>query len=167
MAATYEPIATTTLGSAASSITFSSIPGTYTDLRLVVVSSGFASASTGAAIGLVFNSDTGSLGSTTRLYGDGSTVTSTRATANNASCRLLIHTSTSNPSLFTWDVFSYAGSTNKTSLGTASTDYNGSGLASTAVGLWRNTSAITAVEIRPTISFNSGTVATLYGILKN
>ena len=34
-AATYEPIATTTLGSAASTITFSSISGSYTDLILV------------------------------------------------------------------------------------------------------------------------------------
>jgi hypothetical protein len=33
MAKTYEPIATTTLGSAAASITFSSIPATYTDLN--------------------------------------------------------------------------------------------------------------------------------------
>jgi hypothetical protein len=36
MATTYEPIATTTLGTAAAFITFSSIPATYTDLRLVV-----------------------------------------------------------------------------------------------------------------------------------
>ena len=37
MATTYEPIATNTLGSAAANITFSSIPATYTDLRVVVV----------------------------------------------------------------------------------------------------------------------------------
>jgi hypothetical protein len=37
MPATYEPIATTTLGTAAAFITFSSIPATYTDLRLVIV----------------------------------------------------------------------------------------------------------------------------------
>ena len=34
--ATYEPIETQTLGSAAPSVTFSSIVGTYTDLRIVV-----------------------------------------------------------------------------------------------------------------------------------
>jgi hypothetical protein len=36
MAATYEPIATQTLGSAATSITFSSIAADWTDLRLVL-----------------------------------------------------------------------------------------------------------------------------------
>jgi hypothetical protein len=35
MAITYEPIATTTLGTAAASVTFSSISGAYTDLVLV------------------------------------------------------------------------------------------------------------------------------------
>jgi hypothetical protein len=35
MAKTYEPIATTTLGTAAATVTFSSISGTYTDLVLV------------------------------------------------------------------------------------------------------------------------------------
>jgi hypothetical protein len=40
MAITYEPIATTTLGSAAASVTFSSISGSYTDLVLVVTGIG-------------------------------------------------------------------------------------------------------------------------------
>ena len=37
--ATYEPIATTTLGSAAADITFSSIASTWTDLRISFTSS--------------------------------------------------------------------------------------------------------------------------------
>ena len=40
MAITYEPIATNTLGSAAASVTFSSISGTYTDLVVVVSGNG-------------------------------------------------------------------------------------------------------------------------------
>ena len=36
MALTYEPIASTTLGSSASSISFNSISTAYTDLRLIV-----------------------------------------------------------------------------------------------------------------------------------
>jgi hypothetical protein len=35
MPATYEPIATTTLGTAAATITFSSIPATYSDLMQI------------------------------------------------------------------------------------------------------------------------------------
>ncbi len=57
MPATYEPLATTTLGSAASSVTFSSISGSYTDL--VVVFSGTAGGGNSNLI-LTFNSDTGS-----------------------------------------------------------------------------------------------------------
>jgi hypothetical protein len=56
MATTYEPIATTTLGTAAASITFSSIPATYTDLRLVVMCKLLAH----QLLMFRFNSDTGS-----------------------------------------------------------------------------------------------------------
>ena len=48
MPTTYEPIATTTLGSAQSSVTFSAISGSYTDLVIVIngaLSSGLASLS--------------------------------------------------------------------------------------------------------------------------
>ena len=64
MAATYEPIATTTLGSAASSITFNSIPATYTDLRVVLVGTTTATAN----CWLTFNSDGATNYSDTFLY---------------------------------------------------------------------------------------------------
>lgn len=165
MASTYEPIATTTLSSAASSITFSSISSTYTDLRLVLVVKNFTASTGSVNIGLVFNGDTGSNGSTTRLIGDGSTATSSRSSNNTAVCRLQTEASTSLPAFLTWNIFSYAGSTNKTALGESSSDLNGSGQVTRSVGLWRNTSAITSVEISgPEMAI--GTTATLYGILK-
>ena len=54
---TYEPIATNTLGSAASSVTFSSIPSTYTDLIVVM---NYANSTGLADVFFRFNGDTGS-----------------------------------------------------------------------------------------------------------
>lgn len=161
MPATYEPIATTTLGSAASSITFSSIASSWTDIRLVLTAT--ASGGNGAPR-LTFNLDTGSNYSVTVLYGDGSTAGSYAQTSQAfiGGADLVI---TANPTLRTYDIFSYAGSTNKTLLQTENADKNGSGTVARIVGLWRNTSAITSMTI--TMSANNfaiGTTATLYGI---
>ena len=70
MTATYDPIATTTLGSAASTITFSSIPNTFTDLRLVLF--GVTLNATGTYNQIRFNNDTGTNYSWTQLLGNGS-----------------------------------------------------------------------------------------------
>lgn len=166
MPATYEPIATTTLSSAASTITFSSIPGTYTDLRLVLVGTAALGSSTSERFR--FNSDSGSNYSVTILSGTGSAASSARQTSQtflrgsyNAGW------DATQPAFITLDIFNYAGSTNKTCLTTVSMDFNGSGVVERLVGLWRNTAAITAIEIfTNTGDFKIGTTATLYGILK-
>jgi hypothetical protein len=160
-------IATTTLSSTATSITFSSIPSTYTDLRLVVV----GVASSGVAMCLRFNSDSGSNYSQTYLYGDGSTAASGR----NTSLTRVNLTQVTNfgqnalPQLVTADIFSYASSTYKTFLNTEAADQNGGGFASTVsqVSLWRSTSAIDNIYLYNDGSGNyaAGTTATLYGIL--
>ena len=62
---TYTPIATTTLGSAASSVTFSSISGSYTDLILITNPS---SATTDQSIYVQFNADTGTNYSMSQHY---------------------------------------------------------------------------------------------------
>ena len=161
---TYEPIATTTLGSAASSITFSSIAASWTDLRLVFIA---PTVSASGAARIRFNSDTGTNYSYTVLGGDGATATSTRATSDTQyKLGNLINTSTTVPQFYQVDIFSYAGSTNKTALTTFSNDQNGAGSTEQSVGLWRNTSAITSVFIWTggTATFGIGTTATLYGI---
>jgi hypothetical protein len=157
-------IATQTLGSAASSITFSSIPSTYTDLRLVVTAT---AASGGQDVGMQFNGDTASNYSITSLQGDGGTATSSRITGfgNYRITYNGLYTSTTIPINIQTDIFSYAGSTYKTGLSTASGDLNGSGVVARNVGLWRSTSAITSLSIICGVNFNIGTTATLYGIL--
>ena len=157
-------IATTTLGSAASSITFSSIPSTYTDLRIVLVALG-ATATIYPHIG--FNADTGTNYSQTGIRGNGSTAdTSTGINANYLEWSYAVP-STTIQAFDTIDIFSYAGSTYKTCLLTASADKNGSGVVERAVGLWRSTSAITSIKLDnyATANFAAGTTATLYGIL--
>ena len=164
MPATFDSIATTTLGSAASSITFSSIPGTYTDLRVVLV---IPSVSGATDVIMQLNSDTGSNYSRTNLTGNGSSTASGQLT-NQSSLRLSYGgPSTTLPNMTTVDFFSYSGSTNKTCLITTSDDANGSGFIMRAVGLWRSTSAISTIKLECNLAnFNSGTTATLYGILK-
>ncbi len=161
MPATYEPIATQTLGSAASSITFSSIPATYTDLRVVFIGGNNASAT---AFYFQVNGDTGSNYSRTFLTGDGATAASSRA-SNSSRIQSPMNLSATIPTFISFDIFSYAGSNNKTVLASFSADRNGSGVTSALVGLWRSTSAITSVNLStPTDAFGTGTTATLYGI---
>lgn len=166
MAATYEPIATTTLGSAASSITFSSIPSTYTDLVLICT----ATATTGGAAYAILrlNPATTSTYSGTRLIGTGASAISNRETAQNA-LELRsddgIGMSATIPTFMQINVFSYAGSTNKTILASMNNDLNGSGGVSRIVGLCQNTAAINVTELSiPGTTFKAGTTATIYGI---
>ena len=162
MPATYEPIATTTLGSAAANITFSSIANTYTDLRLV-----FTGTITTAGPDLTFriNDDTGTNYSWTALFGSGTSAGSNRATGStNIPITPNSGISTTVPMFASIDIFSYAGSTNKTILISNSNDRNGSGYVEQVVGLWRSTSAITSVSVQVTNTLTAGTTATLFGI---
>jgi hypothetical protein len=163
MAATYESIATTTLGSAATSITFSSIPSTYTDLRVVFV----GTQSTGTACFVRLNSDTGTNYSYTYLWGNGSSVGSGRAINEDwILIDLASGFGSTYPAMFQMDLFSYAGSTFKTMLVQNSNDKNGSGSVERSVRLWRSTSAINTISINSynAANFAIGTTATLYGI---
>jgi hypothetical protein len=160
MATTYEKIATTTLSSAASTITFSSIAASWTDLRLILN----ATPSYNANVDINFNSDTGSNYSRTTLYGDGTSVYS-GGNANLPFWRATINMQSGNPSLLILDIFSYAGSNYKTGLSTFSGDFNGSGNVYRNINLWRSTSAITTIDLGlGGANFNVGSTATLYGI---
>lgn len=166
MPATYEPIATTTLGTTATEITFSSITSAYTDLRLVITWQNTSTSETN--LFLQFNGNSTALYSETVLYGDGSsagTFGQTGGTSNfigkqNASTNTIWR----NNQL---DIFNYAGSSNKTFLNNHVTDNNGGGFVYRFVQLFRSTTAISSIRLFTTSgSLNTGTTATLYGILK-
>jgi hypothetical protein len=161
-ARTYEPIATTTLGSNTADYTFSSIPGTYTDL--VVVCSNFKN-TTANTLCLRFNSDTGSNYSWTTL----SAFTSVSSlSANNDSRGVALGgyiegLSSSTPGVYTGNIFNYSNTTTyKTCLARGSNSAND---VEEIVGLWRSTSAITSITVRPSGgNMITGTVLSLYGI---
>ena len=169
MPSTYEPIATSTLGSAASTITFSSIPSSYTDIRLILV--GTISVNN-KGVGLRLNNDTGSNYSLISLVGNGSTASAGIITDFDYGWGTYnMGLSSTVPELITLDFFNYAGSTFKTFLGTGSGDRNSGDTNSRVernVQLWRSTSAITSITLSAYTSgsanFNAGTTATLYGI---
>lgn len=166
MPATYEPIATTTFNNSANTYTFSSISSSYTDLKLIIVGTTAAGAT---SFRLRYNGDTSALYSATYLGGDGTSASSLRRTAQTfiPMNELTTVTSATIPILCQIDIMSYGGSTNKTSLIQVSGDLNGSGGLDSLVGLYRSTSAISSITFYTAsgTNFNAGS-ATLYGILK-
>jgi hypothetical protein len=156
MTTTYEKIATTTASGSVSTITFSSIPATYTDLVLII--SGASSTTSGQA--LQFNSDTGSNYSRTLLYGNGSTAGSSRS-SNQTSMGLGYMLSTGITSNI-WIIQNYSNTTTyKTALCRAD---NANDSAQAGVGLWRSTAAINSISAICGFNYTNITTFTLYGI---
>jgi len=157
-AQTYEPIATTTLGSATNTVTFSSIPGTYTDLLL---SYGVKSNSATDVL-CRFNSDTGSNYSQTVLQGNGTTAASGRSSNQT---RILLDSCgyPNNPSPNVCNV-SFMNYSNTTTFKTAISRNAGSSTVTGEVGLYRSTSAISSITLTGGVNFATGSTFSLYGI---
>ena len=152
---TYTPLASTTLGSAVASYTFSSIPSTYTDL-IVVINPNTASVDN---MNIRFNGDTGTNYSNTFLFGDGSTALSTRGTNRTT----IAGTASGGWEIVRWNVMNYSNTTTyKTVLNRMD---DASVYVATNVGLWRSTAAINSITIvAGTGNLPVGLMATLYGI---
>lgn len=162
MPSTYEPIATQTLSSPAASVTFNSIPSTYTDVILIVS----ATPSTSGYLGyIVINGDSGANYSETLLYGTGSTAGSNRESNRNKGYagNWTVQNSTSSPSVFEIHFQNYANtSVYKTFLGRNSDAGTETGAT---VNLWRSTSAINSIGFTASgVNITAGSTFTLYGI---
>lgn len=160
---TYEAIATNTIsGSSTNSVTFSSIPSTYTDL--VIVFQGTKISAGGQSLIYQLNGDTGSNYSFTYLGGNGSTASSGRV-SNSTYAALgawVSNLSTTGEADFLY-LMNYSNTTTyKTGLARSS----GSSAVEANVALWRSTAAINSVtlSIGSPAAFTAGSTFSLYGI---
>ena len=157
-------LANLTLGSAASTVTFASIPATYRDLVLVSFVPSLSGSPTAKGAYLRLNGDTGSNYNTVYMYGNGSSTGSDPETNSNT--------------LF-WGAFPAAGGIdNFTILDYAQTDKhkstlgraNGNGASTWAyAGRWASTSAVTSIALTSpdtgSDQFAIGSTFSLYGVV--
>jgi len=166
MANTFIKIQTVTVGSGgASAIDFTSIPQTYTDLRLVVSSRSTGTGVSTRYVAVSFNSNTSNY-SYRRVYGNGSSTGS-----DNGSLRIIgtIPGSTATASVFgslQLYVPNYTSANNKSYSCDSVEENNATGAEQDLIaGLWSNTSAITSISLTSDVgNFAEYSTATLYGI---
>jgi hypothetical protein len=155
---TYTALFTNTLGTAAPSVTFSSIPSGYTDLVLII--SGTVSSE--GAVRFQCNGDTSTNYSTTLLFGNGSSAVSGKASNQNFGAVGRIGTVMSN------SIIHFMNYSNTTTFKTVLSRGNTSNLFITAqTTLWRATpAAITSIVLTPenATNFDAGSTFSLYGI---
>ena len=168
----YDSIATTTVGSGgASTITFSSIPSTYTHLQLRFITRNNRSGQSVDALNIKANGDSGANYANHRLQGDGATATASGGTSLSAAIFAQTPASTATASVFgagVIDILDYANTSKYKTFRTLSGfDANTApGYIGLYSGLWQSTSAINSL----TISSNDGsgvleyTSFALYGI---
>ena len=153
---TYTPLATVTLGSSASSVTFSSIPATYRDLILVM------NGSSGSGFGSVlmrFNSDSGSNYNHVLMYGYGSGSFGSEQVSNQTSNQIGVATDTI--STFVVQILD-SSATDKHKSWLAREGFDVGNTIATA-GRWANTNAITSIQVFNR-TFAVGHTFSLYGI---
>ncbi len=151
----YESIAVSTVGSGgASSVSFTSIPGTYSHLQIRYLGRDNR-ASESDDLMFRFNSDstTGNYNSH-RLYGNGTSASADRVTGYAGALGAFVSGGTSGANIFgagVFDILDYANTNKyKTTRSIGGNDNNGSGgFVSLISGLWLSTSAISNIEIIP------------------
>lgn len=162
-------IQTVTVGAGgAASIDFTSIPGTYTDLCLVI--------SGRTTFGLVYDKFYYTINGSTAnitdrfLYGDGSSAASSSYGAGNNQAGFTVGASATANTFGNAMIYfpNYAGSTYK-SFSVDSVGENNATAARMAIDavLWSSTAAITSISISNNGSWVQYTTASLYGITKD
>jgi hypothetical protein len=165
-------IETKTLGTAAASIEFTSIPQTFTDLVLTV--SGRSTLSSFAAnMPIQFNGSAVAQYSQRRLYGDGAAAQTQSATNDTSLYMIPVNGASTTANTFsnaTVYIPNYTSSVAKSVSADSVTETNsgtqGHTQTSITAGLWNNTAAITSIRVATDFNWTADTTISLYGILK-
>jgi len=164
-------IETKTLGAAAASIEFTSIPQTFTDLLLVVSRRSNLADEANEDLSLTFNSSTSGY-SWRVLYGNGTSglsfnsASNTRIWAGGGGSNQMTANTFASSQIY---VPNYTLAAHKSVSCESVSETNATfAFATLTAGLWADTAAITSLSIsgNPTSSFLANTTASLYGILK-
>ena len=166
-------ISSQTLGGTTASVTFSSIPSTYNDLKLVVSARGDAAAYP-VAINLKLNSDTATNYSYTNLLGNSSAASSTRATSQTVDAIPNVDGASATASTFgAWEIYipNYTSTGSKPFFGIDAVETNDGTAAHAEIQanahLYRGGSGISSITLTPSSgNFVQYSTFTLYG-LKN
>ena len=173
----YESIATVTVGSGgSSSVTFSSIPGTYTHLQLRCISRSDFNSSSIDSLAIRFNSDTGSNYSYHSITGNGASAISDAASSVVAGVLGGEPSNTHTSGIFggyVVDILDYSNTNKYTTIRTlGGVDTNNTGTEKGEIrlqsALWRNTDAVSSIVLQSSGGFTRGFVQyshfALYGI---
>ena len=167
----FESIASTTLASTASSVTFSSIPGTYQHLQIRFMSTLTGTTASDEFLWLTFNSTGGTSYADHYLWGQG-TSASAGGVDSQANIRFIGQSDLTVGSVDAFcvgiiDIHDYASTTkNKTVRAFSGWDNNGGGRVNLSSGLFNNTGAITTIKIERSGTTNMAvnSVFALYGV---
>lgn len=169
MANTYTLIASNTLSSNSNSVTFSSIPATYSDLVLRITTRDSAATSFND-VQIRFNSDTATNYSYTFMMGSGSAASSNRGTSQVYGAAYTTADSATANTFASTEIYipNYTASANKPLSVISATETNATAAyILNYAELWRNTAAITSIELKIMgggSDFKSGSSFFLYGI---
>jgi hypothetical protein len=164
-------ISSQTLGGTTASVTFSSIPTTYNDLKLVVSARGDTAAYP-VAINLKLNSDTATNYSYTNLLGNSSASSSTRASSQTVDAIPNVNGASATASTFgSWEMYfpNYNSTGSKPFFGIDVIETNDTTAAhaeiQTNAHLYRGASGITRIDLTPASgNFVQYSTFYLYGI---
>jgi len=169
----FSSIATVTVGSGgASSITFSSIPSTYTHLQIRAITRSNRTDDINDAFNVQLNGDSGSNYKAHTLYGNGSNAYAFAAGGSGMYIGIWQTSSTSTANVFGTaiiDILDYT-NTNKNKVAKALTGMdqnNSNGVIGFQSGLWLNTASVNSLTFTPVYGtgFVQYTTFALYGVL--